>query len=248
MSIPARLLFIGMWNYACDNGHLDDKPKQIKMRIFPADDIDVSPMLEEMVNLGRITRADRYITIPKFAEHQRPHKRWFLVCDKPGCNRPDGSEPPERNRGKGGTTGPSNSGATVAQPLTTSDHGRSPADGDGDGDGDVSSLRGDADASAQTLIAEWIDHCEQRPPGRVIGHTSREIKNLLKEGIPYEHVRSGLAAWHEKRQNPSALASFVHQTRNPPEQRRNGTDSRVNDHLHLVQQFQNDNAPQIGPA
>jgi hypothetical protein len=44
LSIPARLLFIGLWNYACDNGHLQDKPKQIKMRIFPGDDVNATEL------------------------------------------------------------------------------------------------------------------------------------------------------------------------------------------------------------
>ena len=33
-----RLLFAGIWCHACDNGHIQDKPKQMKLRILPADD------------------------------------------------------------------------------------------------------------------------------------------------------------------------------------------------------------------
>ncbi|QZN86919.1 hypothetical protein [Cellulomonas sp. C5510] len=70
--------------------------------------------------------------------------------------------------------------------------------------------------SAQTLIGEWIDHCDDRPPGRVIGQLSREVKTLLTEGIPFEVVRAGLVEWHRKGLHPSALASVVHETRRGP--------------------------------
>lgn len=129
LSIPARLLFIGLWNYACDNGHLDDKPKQIKMRILPADDVNVDQLLDELEAHSRITRKSGTITIPKFAAHQRPHKRWWTTCDKPGCVVPEDAPPQGRN-----------SGTTVEQPLS---NGRTTVtdvtDGDvTDGDGESS--------------------------------------------------------------------------------------------------------------
>lgn len=64
--------------------------------------------------------------------------------------------------------------------------------------------------NAATLIGEWIDHCAEKPPARVIGQMSREIKNLLVEGIGYERVRSALAELHRKGANPATLASFVY--------------------------------------
>jgi hypothetical protein len=77
------------------------------------------------------------------------------------------------------------------------------------------SLRSSSDVpSAQTLIAEWIDHCNgNRPPSRVIGQVSREIKIMLDEGIPFDDVRNGLARWHSQGLHPSALASVVHEIR-----------------------------------
>lgn len=68
--------------------------------------------------------------------------------------------------------------------------------------------------TAQTLVAEWIDHCTGgRPPGRVVGQVSREVGVMLAEGIPYADVRTGLAAWHSRGLHPSALASVVHEQR-----------------------------------
>lgn len=70
--------------------------------------------------------------------------------------------------------------------------------------------------TAQTLVAEWVDHCNKRPPGRVIGQIAKEIGALLAEGIAYADVRAGLAAWHSKGLHPSTLASVVHEVMNSP--------------------------------
>lgn len=130
LSIAARLLFIGMWNHACDNGHLDDKPRQIKMRVLPADDVNVDELLEELVVNGRIVRANGTITILRFPEHQRPHKRWWTCCDAPGCAHPDeqttGDDPGSKRGDNGGST---------VEPR--GNDGGPTADGDGDCEGDV---------------------------------------------------------------------------------------------------------------
>lgn len=80
LSPLARLLFIGMWNFACDNGHLDDKPKQIKMRVLPTDSCDVAELLNEMAEVGVIKRSNGVITIPNLPLHQRVDKRYLTTC------------------------------------------------------------------------------------------------------------------------------------------------------------------------
>lgn len=48
-SLTARLLFIGLWNFADDDGRMLNRPKQIKMQIFPGDDIS-SMSIHELLN------------------------------------------------------------------------------------------------------------------------------------------------------------------------------------------------------
>ena len=48
-SLNARLLFIGLWNFADDLGRLPISPKMIKASIFPGDDISIEIILG-MVN------------------------------------------------------------------------------------------------------------------------------------------------------------------------------------------------------
>lgn len=79
--------------------------------------------------------------------------------------------------------------------------------------GDEVALRDEA-PTAQTLVAEWIDHCPERPPGRVIGQVAKELKALLNEGIQPERVRAALAEWNRKGLHPSSLASVVHEIAN----------------------------------
>ncbi|KUG58960.1 hypothetical protein [Nesterenkonia jeotgali] len=76
--------------------------------------------------------------------------------------------------------------------------------------------------SSQTLVGEWIDNCAERPPGRVIGQLSKEIKTLLDEGQDYQQVRSAVQTWNTKGAHPSVLPSVLHELRNkraqPPRQ------------------------------
>lgn len=129
LSIAARLLFIGLWNLACDNGHVPDKTMQIKMRLMPMDDVDIDGLLNELVDQGRLIRDDGIITIRKFAQHQKPHRKWWTCCDLPNCKVPEDA-PEQGFSGRKSSAQPlDNGGATVV-------HGRTTDDGDGDGEVD----------------------------------------------------------------------------------------------------------------
>ena len=72
-----RLLFIGLWLLADRQGLLEDRPKKIKMQIFPADSWDVDPMLQELADQNLIVRyiidSKKFISIPAWDKHQNPH-------------------------------------------------------------------------------------------------------------------------------------------------------------------------------
>jgi len=58
LSIPARLLFIGMWNFCDDAGIHPASEKRLKAEVFPADDIslaDVRGMIAELNSVGLLT-------------------------------------------------------------------------------------------------------------------------------------------------------------------------------------------------
>lgn len=91
------------------------------------------------------------------------------------------------------------------------------------------------ETTVQTLLGEWIDHCSQRPPNKVIGQISRELKTLIEDGYSPESLRAGLADWHRKGIHPATLPSVVHALVNSPA--RSTTDKRVADGLSVVQRF-----------
>jgi hypothetical protein len=76
-SFETRLLFAGLWTLADREGRLLDRPKQIKMELFPADNVDVDACLNSLFEFGFIDRyiADgkRVIQIINFSKHQIPH-------------------------------------------------------------------------------------------------------------------------------------------------------------------------------
>lgn len=77
LPMATRLLFIGLWTLADREGRFLDRPRKIRMEIFPADDIDVD---EALITLERSAFIQRYIVdgvacieIVNFTKHQRPH-------------------------------------------------------------------------------------------------------------------------------------------------------------------------------
>ena len=78
LPFEARLLFIGLWTVADREGRLEDKPKQIKLDIFPADNVDCDALLGVLAGIGVIERytvgGKRYIQVTNFSKHQHPHK------------------------------------------------------------------------------------------------------------------------------------------------------------------------------
>ena len=73
-----RLLFIGLWTLADREGKLEDKPKKIKMALFPADNINVDELLNELNKRRFIERyeveGNQYIQVVAFKKHQNPHR------------------------------------------------------------------------------------------------------------------------------------------------------------------------------
>lgn len=72
-----RLLFIGLWCFADREGRFEWRPKRIKAKIFPYDDLDIT---SHLMSLHDITFIYKYSIngkdfgfIPNFTKHQTPH-------------------------------------------------------------------------------------------------------------------------------------------------------------------------------
>lgn len=77
LSFEYRLLFIGLWTLADKDGRLEDRPKRIKMNVFPADNVDVDAGLSDLQRQGFLTRyvvdGVACIQIINWDKHQSPH-------------------------------------------------------------------------------------------------------------------------------------------------------------------------------
>lgn len=75
----ARLLFVGLFTEADRDGRVEDRPKTLKMRLLPGDDVDVDALLWSLVDGGLIRRYEangvRVIQVRGFEKHQRPHPK-----------------------------------------------------------------------------------------------------------------------------------------------------------------------------
>lgn len=79
LSRDARLLFIGMWNFADDEGRMPASPARLKAEVFPYDE-DLTPhevgnLLNELASVGLIkcyvVDGRQLLWIPNFLKHQK---------------------------------------------------------------------------------------------------------------------------------------------------------------------------------
>jgi hypothetical protein len=88
-SLSARLLFIAIWNFADDRGNIERSAKQIKCKVFPADNIETEPIIIELIAKGLLieykVKEAIYLHIKGFLKHQiinRPSKTGLPEFDE----------------------------------------------------------------------------------------------------------------------------------------------------------------------
>ncbi len=83
LPFEVRLFYQGLWCQADKAGRLEDRPKRLKVEIFPYDNVNIEKCLvtlaKNKANSGKpfinryTTDKQRYIQILTWREHQRPH-------------------------------------------------------------------------------------------------------------------------------------------------------------------------------
>ena len=86
LPLHARLLFIGTWNFADDNGALLANPVLMKSHIFPYEDIGISTIsewIDMLVENGMLIRTTYngkdYLVIRKFLIHQKINRKSIRI-------------------------------------------------------------------------------------------------------------------------------------------------------------------------
>lgn len=99
LSIPARLCFIGLWNHCDDAGIHTASAITLKAQVFPCDDIDAAPLVQELIEQGLVV------------EYEADDKRYWHVTgwhhqkiDRPNWKHPlpDGSIPKNKTKDEPG--------------------------------------------------------------------------------------------------------------------------------------------------
>ncbi len=130
LSFETRLLFIGLWTLCDRQGYLEDKPKKIKMALFPADDVNVDQMLDDLQAnkflVRYIAENRKCIFLPKFTKHQNPHHKEgvndvprfnpSLVSGKPSAE-------PSQESGEPGESGEGTQSQDEEKQLNTEGYG-----------------------------------------------------------------------------------------------------------------------------
>lgn len=76
LSMAARLLYIGVWCEADREGRMEWKPRSLKRRYLPDDNIDIDALCSELVDAGLVVLyGDSLAYIPTFGKHQHINPR-----------------------------------------------------------------------------------------------------------------------------------------------------------------------------
>lgn len=166
LPFSTRLLFIGLWTIADREGRIEDKPKRIKMHLFPADEINVDEALDSLQASGFLVRYEsggaRFIQVLAFRKHQNPHK-----------DEKASSIPPMDEHGASTVQAPESHGANPADSLIPDslipDTGF-PSTAESAGEPELEKPAKKPDATATRLPADWspdqdaIAFCLQNRP------------------------------------------------------------------------------------
>lgn len=85
LSPLARLFYIGMWNYACDQGHIPANPDELMMKILPRESVDPNELIGELVSRGRLETIQlpdlrSFFVIRTIPRWQKADKRFQSRC------------------------------------------------------------------------------------------------------------------------------------------------------------------------
>lgn len=108
LSPLARLYFIGLWNFSDDYGNLEYSPKQLKMRIYPGDSVNIEALTEELLTHEIVLQYEvenkKYLHIRNFTKHQKINRISTEKCPPPPKTKPltaQADNYPQEGKGSG---------------------------------------------------------------------------------------------------------------------------------------------------
>ncbi|MEW6188789.1 MAG: hypothetical protein AB1466_01565 [Actinomycetota bacterium] len=219
-----RLLFLGLVSNADDEGRLTGHPDFLRGTIFPYDNVKQTTIARDLEQLrlsGSIIlykNSNRsYIQITNWHKYQR-------------INRPKPSKipPPNHENFKNHSETRHEKNMIDSENLKKNSclkrKERKEKEGEKEKEFRIADRRNESvteafgfEVSTQTLLAEFISSCRERPPKRFIGHLSREIKCALQERAPPVVLRRALQKLRRKGLSPATLPSLIFEIQNREE-------------------------------
>lgn len=194
LSAFARLMLIGIWNEADDHGLLPWKPTRLKMRIFPADDVNPRALMEELRKARFIVEIERggepYVAVKNFRKFQRPQRPSapIIPIDREIARIVGLEKPNEFPPAPSALREPSVSPPRIPPQME---------DGMVEGNGSSEEPSGSSGAAA--------------PRSKSLGDLVWQIgPNFLAEhGCPERQARSLLGKWRKERGDAETLAALI---------------------------------------
>lgn len=184
LDFAERLLFIGLWNFADDQGYLDYSPKRIKMQVFPGDNVDVVGGLKKLHEASLIEAFDGPKGVVLWITHWKKHQR----VSNPAQPRFQGSDLQKR----ASIDGSSGDLVTPLEPSRVLGKGREGSGREGISSSGIADAlpdteRPDVERLCQHLSDRIVDNGTPRPP---ITKRWRDAARLMldKEGRTEEQV------------------------------------------------------------
>lgn len=233
LSAFARLLFIGLWNFADDEGRMEYSPKRIKMQILPADSAEIPRLMEELRALGLITiycvESIDYLQIAGFAKHQKVDKRSPSKYPPP-ANSP--RVPPTEGKGMEGN-GREGKETTPAVPIETTPASEAPA-GVVPPDGGEATQTPPPDPAVHAAVEALrvglaVGTAQHERAGELWGVMSANgvrgtachpaVVEMVRDGVTVEELRKAIAEAkksNEGQLSPPYLAAIIERLRTNP--------------------------------
>jgi hypothetical protein len=245
LSRDARLLYIGLWNFADEQARVRGSARYIKGVVFPYDDdltsVQIDAYLSELIHAGVVVQYDvsgsSYLYLPKLGKHQRlstevssrlpdppdqqvctnPHESEEVQTSPPSCARLCGREQVAGSRGSRTTD------------LTTfgPPYGAEGRD----------ATEGSDDPNPQKIISDWIDRCRKRPPDRVIGQAAKHAAGLLDQDFDPKIIAAALDEMTTRQLHPATLDSLVHGAVNGSRASPTGATAQADEWINLGRQI-----------
>jgi hypothetical protein len=174
VSMTARVLIPGVWVEADDHGVFEWKPLTLKMKIFPADNVDMDALLAELLNADIIKKfsvdGKDYGAVRNFGRYQRPKKPSYkhpLPAElRTYVHATDKSSPPVENQSPTGTEKSfqrEEEGGRKKEPEPKGSGAVAPPDPRSElfnrGLDSLASMTGKTPSSCRSLVGRWLKSC-----------------------------------------------------------------------------------------